>query len=446
MAQQQQHAIILGGGPVGLAAALLLRKEGYEVDVYEFRSEIPRDNSNSYPIGVNPRGQKTLELINPRLVDEMKKCGRTVEAFKIFAGTRQVADMKSGTLIGTTRGDVNSILYKEAVARNDPALRIHFNHKVKRLDISAKKLTLETPEGEKVIDGSSARVFAADGVWSSARKAMEEQLEDFKAEIGEWGVQFRVIMSKPGATSPDLNPDNHYIIGPKGVYTSIISGSTWVVSLTIKPGEKDQPLLSAQEATPENVKNLRKYVEEFAPMSAKLLDDEDYAKFFGRKSFTGAVVKCPRVNAGEWLCLLGDAAHAVIPPTGEGVNSGLEDCSVLVDVLSQLKKAGKEESLFSAYNDARMPDLQALGEYAWFLMEGLRGTDKKRKIAQTVTQIMLAVGKKMGLTQATVEDNLFGPKAVERMPYRDVCGQWKSQKDRVWPYASGVAWFLGLFV
>jgi flavin-dependent dehydrogenase len=58
---------IIGGGPAGFSAALLLAKEGFRSVVYEGRNEIPDIIEESYPIGVNPRALKTMELINPEL-------------------------------------------------------------------------------------------------------------------------------------------------------------------------------------------------------------------------------------------------------------------------------------------------------------------------------------------------------------------------------------------
>jgi 2-polyprenyl-6-methoxyphenol hydroxylase-like FAD-dependent oxidoreductase len=63
-------------------------------------------------------------------------------------------------------------------------------------------------------------------------------------------------------------------------------------------------------------------IEQRAPLAAALIDDKELTRYFGRRTYRGAIVKVPRINEGEWLCLLGDAAHSVLPAVGEGINSG----------------------------------------------------------------------------------------------------------------------------
>ena len=72
---------IIGGGPVGLATALLLAKEGYKSIVYEGRSEIPTNVEESYPIGINPRALKTLEVIDEDLANEARNTGKIVDSW-----------------------------------------------------------------------------------------------------------------------------------------------------------------------------------------------------------------------------------------------------------------------------------------------------------------------------------------------------------------------------
>ena len=53
-------------------------------------------------------------------------------------------------------------------------------------------------------------------------------------------------------------------------------------------------------------------------------DEEELAEYYTRRTYRGAVVKVNRLNEGEFVCLLGDAAHSVLPPTGEGIKAALK--------------------------------------------------------------------------------------------------------------------------
>lgn len=83
--------IIIGAGPVGLAAALLLAKRGFQsITVYEGRDSIPVDPEESYPIGINPRALHTLFEIDPQLERRAIREGRIVDSWEIYGGSRQV--------------------------------------------------------------------------------------------------------------------------------------------------------------------------------------------------------------------------------------------------------------------------------------------------------------------------------------------------------------------
>lgn len=160
-----------------------------QVDVYEARDDIPTSNGNSYPIGVNPRGQDGLRRINPQLVESLDRVGMRVNAWEIYSGTRMVAGIKSGTVIGTTRADVNMILFEEC--KGNPNINVIFGHKLEAIDFDTKQIVFEpSVGGENVtIDGSShTRVIAADGIWSKCRREMERQDTTLKVEQGNWGV------------------------------------------------------------------------------------------------------------------------------------------------------------------------------------------------------------------------------------------------------------------
>lgn len=431
------HTIVLGAGPVGLAAALLLAAHGHRVDVYEARDELDLSDADSYPIGVNPRGQQTLRKIDPTLLEALRAQGEVVEAFNIYAGRRRVATLASGTLIGTTRAFLTGLLHERASAVD--AITLHLGHKLTGLDIAARTLTFRVGSDDITVDARQARVLAADGVRSAARSALEDQVPDFRPRVGDWGVQFRVAYSRPGATAPGLDPAIHHIFTSKGIYTATLRDGVWAVVLTAIDGDDAEELLLSTQGTEADVAALRAHLVEHAPLAEPLLDDDDLAAFFGREPFGGAVVICPRLAFDEWLLLIGDAAHSVLPPTGEGVNSGLEDCRLVAE-----HAASGSPTWMAEYEAARLPDLHALGEYAWVLKDNLSRQDPAARAANVTLRIIDTVATKLRLPSARVEARLFGPDGGKD-PYSVAIGPWLRQRQALYPpLHKGFAGILGI--
>lgn len=418
--------LIIGAGPVGLAAALRLSAQGRTVTVYEAKDEPRLSDENSYPIGVNLRGQGALRTIDPALVEQVRASGEIVAGFELHAGERTIATLPSGTMVGTTRARLTRLLLDRAEA--DPGITIVPGHALSYVDLAERRLTFERPDGEEVsVDASGALVLCSDGVRSAARRAMAEQLPDFEPQVGDWGLQFRVLFSKPGAAAPGLDPAWHHIFTSRGIYTSTLPSQVWCVAVTAIDGDEARDLLLSREASEANIAGLRGYIERQAPLAVPLLTDSDYLDFFDRDPFGGAVVRCPRVNVDEWLVLLGDSAHSVIPPTGEGVNSGLEDAALLADHL-----ASGSATPLADYNAARLPDLEALGEYAWQLKDNLASSDPTRSATNVALRILGAIGARFGFRNSQVEERLFGPHGG-LTPYREAIGPWIAFQNRWTP-------------
>ena len=350
--------LVVGGGPVGFAVALLLAKDGHRCTVYEGRSHIVHVPEESFPIGVNARGLHTLGLISPSLEAACRSTGKIVDAWEIFGGPQKVAEQKSGVVCGTSRGKVNLLLAEAAAS--SALISIVYSHRLRDVRIAKRELVFEVrgEDGQKrevvVAVGAGASVVAAAGVNSAARTAMDAQEPGFLSRVTPWRNEFRVLFAAPGAAAPLLDERVHYIFS--GAYAATVDNGgqqQWTLVMGARDGAPDEEraLLLSENASEANVAALRAMLRRLAPRVEPLLPDDELRRFFARRTFRGAVVEVNRANAGEFLLLVGDAAHSVLPPTGEGINSGLEDAVVLAECV----RAGGGAP-FADYNARRTPD------------------------------------------------------------------------------------------
>ena len=323
----EPHYHIVGGGPVGYATALLLAKDGIRSTVYESRAQVVNVPEESYPIGVNARGLHTLGLIDPSLAAACRDTGKIINAWEIYgSGGRKVADLPSGVVFGTSRARVNLILAEAAVRPEFASLvTVVNNYRLRSVRLATRELVFEerlSGGGRRevvVATGQNGRVVAADGCNSAVRGAVEQQDDGFACTVTPWKNEFRVIFAPPGASAPLLDETVHYIFA--GFYAATVDKGgeqTWTCVMGARDGapQAERALLLSDDASDANVAALRELLQARAPQMASLFGDDELRRFFGRRTFRGALVWCSRAHVGEWLVLLGDAAHSVLPPTG----------------------------------------------------------------------------------------------------------------------------------
>ena len=221
----------------------------------------------------------------------------------------------------------------------------------------------------------------------------------------------------------------HYIYN--GCYTATIDDNEgrqqWTCVMCVRDHDSVEKasLLLSNDASDSNCQALRVMVEKLAPAFAPLLEEAELKRYFGRRTFRGALVRCNRLNHGEWVVLLGDAAHSVLPPTGEGVNSGLEDAYILVSNVSS-------GSVFEEFNQARLGNVHALHSYASYLNGSpWFSGEKAARLIMTIVEASLSGGK----DGSNIGSMLFGPKSTERIPYGQIVSAWNAKAWVILPLA-----------
>ncbi|CAK0876403.1 unnamed protein product [Prorocentrum cordatum] len=392
--------IVAGAGPAGLAAAGFLAKSGSRVAVFENRPR-PEDVFGSYPVVLNARGIAALEQLDEAVAKRACSTGMDVKELHIVPGNRTVARVKTwGT--GIMRDQMAQILLESAEERAN--VTFFWEHKLSSIDFAAHSCSFCLPDGSEATFTAS-RLVAADGNRSRVRRLCEENVEGFHVEADPWGFQLRFMTSKgqPGQTVVD--PAHHFVLGDKG-YVCQQPNGVWSVSLRVLPGQ-DEDFLTANEATEERVEKLREYTTKHAKDFAEnLLDDEAYRGFYSCRAFDGIVVKCSCLNPAGWVCIIGDAAHAVQPATGEGINSGLEDAAVLGQAVLE-----SPEDPFAAYDARRREDAHALHALALRARDKVVAPPPRQQAASIMVTIGLSIAKKLHTSAGTAQDYMLGERA-----------------------------------
>ena len=396
----QAEYVVIGAGPAGLAAAGFIAKTGARVAVFEGRPR-PENAFGSYPVVLNARGLNALESLSPALAARAKETGMAVKELHVVPNNKTVAKVPTyGTCI--MRDQAAQLLLEAAEA--DDNISFFWEHKLSSIDFETRTCTFELPDGStKTV--VTQRLVAADGNRSKVRRFCQESVEGFEAEADPWGFQLRFMNSNgvPGQTA--VNPEHHFVLGDKGYVCQQPNGA-WSISLRVLPAS-DEEFLTSSEASEANVQKLKEYVQTYAKFVAdNLLTDEDYKKWYDCRAFDGVVVKCCCLNPAGWICLIGDAAHAVQPATGEGINSGLEDAAVLGAIL----KHGTEDP-FAAFDAQHRPNAHALQKLALEAKARVNLPPPREQAVNLMVTIGLAMAKKLRIIEGTKQDFTIGEKA-----------------------------------
>lgn len=422
--------VVIGAGPAGLAAAGHLAKSGAKVAVYEGRPK-PQDVFGSYPVVLNARGLSSIEELGKDVYEKTMTVGMPVKELHIVPNNQTVAEVKTwGT--GIMRDQTAQILQEHAEAQGN--ISIFWEHKLTSIDFESHICSFELPDGS-LTSIKASRLVAADGNRSKVRRLCEASVEGFQVSADPWGFQIRFMTSKGKEGQTAVSPDFHYVLGDKG-YVCQQPNGVWSISLRILP-ETDKDFLTADEATDERIAELRAYIEKHSKMAHDYLLDEDaYRRFYDCRSFDGVVVKLSCLNPAGWICIIGDAAHAVQPATGEGINSGLEDAAKLGAAVRDYP-----EDPFMAFDAQHRQNAHALQQIALQARERVVAPPPRLKASNIMVTIGLVIAKKLHIIDGTMQDYMLGAKAHEVgiKSYAELVEMEARQTKVLRPLANGIA-------
>lgn len=352
---------ISGAGPVGSLLAIYLAKKGHQVELYERRPDMRSANisaGKSINLALSDRGWRGLTGVG--IADDIKKIAIPMYGRYIHNRDGSTAfqpyGKKEQAIYSVSRGTINKTLM--TLAEEKANAKIHFNEKCTHINCKTGEIEFENTETGKTTKIQSDFVIGADGAFSPVRLGLQTQTDKFEYRQHYIECGYKELEIPAGPNGEHLIEKNALHIWPRNSFMMIalpnIDGSFTCTLFMPFDGDKSYSKLN----TKEEVKKF--FEEEFAdavPMMPTLLED-----FMTNPTSSLVTVKCFPWTYNDKIALIGDAAHAVVPFYGQGMNCGFEDCVVFNELM---EKYGDDwHTIFDQYQTLRKPDGDAIADLA----------------------------------------------------------------------------------
>jgi kynurenine 3-monooxygenase len=352
--------VLIGSGLAGGLLAAYLGRRGYYVDLYERRAD-PREGNivggRSINLAISTRGIHALEQIGiaeEALQHAIPMRGRMIHdrSGELHFSPYDVDPKKCINSIG--RAALNTTVIE--AAQRYPDVRVHFNHKCTEVDLESASAQFETAEGAVTARGDA--VIGVDGAFSTVRKSMQSQIANFQYDESYLAHGYKELTIPPGPDGSWRMEKNALHIWPRKSFMMIALPNPDGSFTCTLFWEFEGPRSFATMKTDDDV---RRFFEEEFPDAVSLMPSllDDF-----RNNPTGSLVtiRCAPWFYRDKACLVGDAAHAVVPFYGQGMNAAFEDCVVLDECVEEFPE--NRERAFAEYFRRRKQNADALAELA----------------------------------------------------------------------------------
>jgi kynurenine 3-monooxygenase len=355
---KKEKIIVVGGGLAGSLFAVCLAKKGFDVDVYERRPDMRKDDvdgGRSINLALSTRGLHALSKIG--LDQEILKQAIPMNGRMMHSIDGELTYQpygKDGQYINSvSRAGLNRRLLE--LADENENVDLHFNHRCDDCDLEKNEVYF-TDENGQAKTVKADYIIATDGAFSAIRLRMQKTNRfDFSQDYQDYGYkELEITPEEGGAFKMEKNALH---IWPRGNYMMIAlpnpDGSYTCTLFMPFEGENSFGSLKTDEQIMEF---LAHNFADSIPLMPNVL--EDY-----KANPVGSLVT---VRCNPWVrgnfALMGDSAHAVVPFYGQGMNCAFEDAAVLDDLIG--KHYPNWELIFSEYEKERIHNANAIADLA----------------------------------------------------------------------------------
>jgi kynurenine 3-monooxygenase len=351
---------IVGAGPTGALLAVLLSRRGFAVTLYDSRPD-PRgsagESGRSINLALADRGIHALRSAG--VLDEIAGTlvpmrGRFVHRPGGSAALQPYGRRPDEVIYSISRGRLNAALLE--VALRLPGVDAYFEHRMVQADFDAGIARFEDLRSSREIRVAMRPLLAADGAGSLTRRAMAAaRLIEVRESDLEHGYKELTIPAGPSGAYRMEREALH--IWPRGGYMLIAlpneDGSFTATLFLPTQG----PLSFASLTSPTAVD---RFLTTSFPDARALMPD-CVAEFERHPTGFLGTVQARGWHAGAAAALIGDAAHAIVPFHGQGMNCCFEDCVEFDECVS---RRTSWQDVFADFYARRKPNTDAIADMA----------------------------------------------------------------------------------
>lgn len=353
---------IIGAGLNGLMCAIILARRGFNVEVFEKRTHqdicAPKYNLNgkigrSMSMDLSARGIYALKEIN--VFDEIvaKSIPMIDKIYHLHNGS--VVPIPYGRdasehILAISRTDLYKILFN--TCRDFPNISIRFGHILHDVDTNLRLLNFIVPNERRESLISTDIVIGADGVNSKVREILERESQlPFKKSIYDHCYKELTI---PKNKMSGL-PHNAMHLWPRHQFMLVAQPNfdgSFTCALILKNDESKESF--------KHIEGPRAIVEFFQTHFPDVVNCMPHLASEYKENPVGflTTISGTRWVHNDFMLILGDAAHGMVPFFGQGVNCGFEDCTILSELLEQT--ANHWPNAMRMFNTLRVPDANAI--------------------------------------------------------------------------------------
>ncbi|MGB7600470.1 MAG: NAD(P)/FAD-dependent oxidoreductase [Candidatus Sulfotelmatobacter sp.] len=408
MKATSEKVTLIGAGLNGPLLAILLMRRGFSVEIYERRPDMRRTHTSagrSINLALSTRGIHALQQAGlwegmRRITIVMK--GRMMHSLAGELTFQPYGKNEAEVIYSISRAELNIALMNAA---EEQGATIHFHQRCTGYDFRTGEIRVRNEEATEETNHKTEVLIGCDGAASALRTEMLKLSHlNFSQQHLDYG--YKELTIPAGPKGKRLLEPNALHIWPRGNHMLIalpnIDGT--FACILFLPFEGKDSFASLRTGT-----DVIHFFQEQFPDANQLMPQlaENYAA-----NPTGAMVT---IKYSPWhvngrALLLGDAAHAIVPFFGQGINCGFEDCSYLVKLIDRY--GADWTRVFAEFEKDRKVNTDAIADMA---IENF--TEMRDRVADS----QFLFGKKVELALEARFPNRFIPKyamvTFHRIPY-----------------------------